>query len=319
MAAGAERVLLAGATGVVGTRLIPLLVERRYEVHALTRSPQSASVAEGLGARPLSGDALDRDAVIAAAERVRPHHVVHQLTALPKGGPNPRRLKRDLAATNRLRREATRHLVEAAERVGAERIVAQSIAFAYRPEGSPVVDEEHPLYTDGLGDWDEAAGAVAALEEAVLGARGPTGVVLRYGLLYGPGTTIAADGAMARMLRRRRLPVIGGGGGLGSFCHVDDAAAAAAAALRRGEGVYNVCDDHPAPAREWIPALAEAFGAPGPLRLPRWLARPLAGRPAVEQMTGQRGASNRRARAELGWQPRHPDWREGFRELGRVA
>jgi nucleoside-diphosphate-sugar epimerase len=307
-----RRILIAGATGEIGRLLTPALVAMGDEVYGLARSEASAARVREMGATPVLGDALDRYAVLAAVAEAQPDVIVHQLTAIPKEVPSPRKFLATFGPTNRLRREGTRNLVQAASQHGVSRVIAQSIAFAYRPSGHPVVDESAPLDTEASGAWGEAVGAVAALEEAVLGFGG---VVLRYGSFYGPGTAYAADGALGSLVMKRRMPIVGGGGGRQSFIHMDDALSATLAALDGGEGVYNVVDDDPSPAREWIPGLASALGAPAPRSVPRWVARLAAGSDAVRAMTVQRGANNARMRSELGWEPRYPDWRAGFPTL----
>ena len=311
----ARRVLIAGATGQIGELLTPALVAAGDEVYGLARSERSAEKVRELGARPVMGDALDAAAVDAAVAEARPEVIVHQLTAIPRTGINPRKLGEAFAATTRVRREGTRNLVDAAERHGVRRVVAQSIAFAYRPEGPEVLDESAPLYTDAPGDWGEIVGGAAALEEAVLGASGIEGVVLRYGMFYGPGTAYARGGTYAEMAKKRRLPIVGDGGGRQPFIHMDDAVSATIAAVDTGSGVYNVVDDESPPSRDWIPALAETLGAKPPRHVPLWLARLGGGPHAVRVMTEQRGATNARIKRELGWQPRYADWREGFATL----
>jgi nucleoside-diphosphate-sugar epimerase len=317
----ARRILVAGATGEIGRRLTPALADAGDEVFGLARSDERAELARSLGATPIRCDALDRDQVMAAVAEARPEIIVHQLTAIPRSGVNPRKFTESFGPTNRLRREATRHLVDAAEEHGVRRVVAQSIAFAYRSDGPDVLDESAPLDTGADGGWGEIVRAVAALEDAVLGASGVEGVVLRYGQFYGPGTAYAADGAIGSLVVKRRLPVIGDGGGRQPFIQIEDATSATVAALDRGSGIYNVTGDESPPSRDWIPALAEALGAPKPRRVPVWLARVAAGPDAVRAMTQQRGASNARIRAELGWEPSFPDWRSGFATLagGRGA
>jgi nucleoside-diphosphate-sugar epimerase len=313
----ARRVLIAGATGQIGELLTPALVAAGDEVFGLARSERSAEKVRELGAMPVMGDALDREAVEAAVAEARPEVIVHQLTAIPRKGINPRKLGEAFGPTGRLRREGTRHLVDAAQRHGVQRIVAQSIAFAYRHDGPEILDESAPLYTDAPGDWGEIVGAVAALEEAVLGSGAFEGVVLRYGMFYGPDTAYSPSGVYGEMARKRRLPIVGDGNGRQSFIQLDDAAGASLAAIDRGSGVYNVVDDEPPRAREWIPGLAEALGAKPPRHVPAWLARLVAGPTAVRTMTTQRGASNARIKRELGWEPRYPSWREGFPTLAR--
>jgi nucleoside-diphosphate-sugar epimerase len=313
----ARRVLIAGATGQIGEMLTPALVATGDEVYGLARSERSAEKIRELGATPVLGDALDGDAVMAAVAEARPEVIVHQLTAIPRSGINPRKLGEAFVSTNRLRREGTANLVAAAERHGVLRMVAQSVAFAYRPEGPEILDETAPLDTEADGDWGEITRAVAALEEAVLGGSGFEGVVLRYGAFYGPDTPYSADGPFGEMVMKRRLPIVGDGGGRQPFVHLDDAVSATLAAIDRGTRVYNVVDDDPARAREWIPGLADALGAKPPRRVPVWLARLAAGPAAARVMTAQRGASNARIREELGWRPRYPDWRAGFATLSR--
>jgi nucleoside-diphosphate-sugar epimerase len=313
----ARRVLIAGATGQIGELLTPALVAAGDDVYGLARSERSADKVRELGAMPVMGDALDREAVLAAVAEARPEVIVHQLTAIPRKGINPRKLGEAFAATSRVRREGTRNLVEAAEQHGVGRIVAQSVAFAQRPEGPEILDEPAPLYTDEPGDWGEIVGGVAALEEAVLGGSGFEGVVLRYGMFYGPDSPYSPQGTYGEMVLNRRLPVIGDGNGRQSFIHLDDAVSATLAAIDRGSGVYNVVDDDPARARDWVPGLAEALGAKKPRRVPVWLARLVGGPAGVRVMTQQRGASNARIKRELGWEPRYPSWREGFPTLAR--
>ena len=301
-----QRVLVTGGTGVLGRRLLPALAACGHEVHALVRSAEAAAAVAALGAAPVRGDVLDGAGVRAAVREVRPDVVVHQATALSAPG--------GLATTTRMRREGTAHLMRAAEAAGVQRMVAQSLAMAYSHAGPGALTEEAPLDRAAPPAWQAAVDGVAALEDTVLGSAAVVGVALRYGALYGPGTFYAPDGLVARRLRARRLPLAGRGAGRTSFVHLDDAVAATLDAVERGFGVYNVADDVPAPAREWMPHLAAAVGAPPPRRLPAWLARRAIGAQAVRQMTTQRGISSRRARDELGWRPEYADWRTA---LGR--
>src|SRR4051812_7195609 len=288
----ARRVLIAGATGQIGELLTPALVAAGDEVFGLARSERSAEKVRELGAMPVMGNALDGEAVDIAVAEARPEVIVHQLTAIPRKGINPRKLGEAFAATTRVRREGTRNLVEAAEQHRVGRIVAHSIAFAQRPEGPEILDESAPLYTDEAGDWGEIVGGVAALEEAGLDGSGFEGVVLRYGMFYGPDSPYSAHGTYGEMVLKRRLPVIGEGSGRQSFIHLDDAVSATLAAIDRGRGVYNVVDDDPARAREWVPGLAEALGAKKPRRAPVWLARPLGGAPGGPGVNAERGAGH---------------------------
>jgi nucleoside-diphosphate-sugar epimerase len=310
------RVFVAGAAGAIGRPLVPLLVAAGHEVTGTTRSPERAEAIRAAGATPAVVDALDADALQAAAEQAAPDVVVHQLTSLPERF-NPR--KRDLyAATNRIRSEGTRNLLAAARAAGARRFVCQSIAFAYAPGPQPEVkDEDAPLALGAPPPFGEGVRVIDEMERAVLEADGLEGLVLRYGWFYGPGTYYADDGSMAADVRRRRFPVVGSGAGLFSFVHIDDAAAATVAAVERGApGAYNVVDDEPAALRDWLPHYAEAIGAPPPRRVPVWLARLVAGKVAAA-VNVQPGASNAKIKRELGWEPRWRSWRDGFREAPR--
>jgi nucleoside-diphosphate-sugar epimerase len=303
------RVFVAGATGVVGRSLVPLLTAAGHEVVGLARTVEKARDVERLGAEAALGDALDRSSVVAALAGARPDAVVHQLTSIPRTI-EPRRFDRQFGATNALRIDGTRNLLAAAAEAGAARFVAQSIAFAYEPEGGAVKDEDAALWRDPPAKFAAALGAVRELERQTLEANG---TVLRYGMLYGPGTSYAPDGGTAEMVRKRRFPIVGDGGGVFSFVTAADAARACLLALERdARGVFNVVDDEPAPLREWLPVYAEAIGAPRPWRVPAWLARLVAGSFGVSWLTEMRGASNERARRELGWQPDPASWREGF-------
>jgi nucleoside-diphosphate-sugar epimerase len=305
------RVFLAGATGVIGRRLVPLLIADGHQVTGMTRSPEKVQALRAAGAEPVVVDAFDAQALQAAVAEARPDAVIHELTSLPQRI-DPRKIKRDLAVNDRLRSEGTRNLVAAAQSAGVERIIAESIAFAYRP-GPPgtLHTETDSLYLDSPEVFKRTADALHDLESAV---RGSGGTVLRYGYLYGPGSSIAPDGSIAEDLRRRRMPVVGHGGGVWSFIHVDDAARATVAALaHEGSATFNVVDDDPAPVREWLPVLAEAVYAPRPWRVPTLLARALAGDFGVMTMTQAQGASGALIKRELDWQPQYPSWREGFR------
>jgi nucleoside-diphosphate-sugar epimerase len=304
------RVFLAGATGVIGRRLVPMLIAEGHQVTGMTRSPEKANELRAAGAEPVVADALDRAAVDAAVREAQPEAVVHQLTALPQRI-NPRKIERDFVLNDRLRSEGTCLLVDAAKAAGVRRIVAQSIAFAYAP-GLPgtLHRESDPLLLDPPKSFRRSANALADLEGTVLGA---SGIVLRYGYFYGPGTSISSKGSMIEDLARRRLPIVGRGGGVWSFIHIDDAARATVAALgHEGTGVYNIVDDDPAPVADWVPALASAVKAPRPWHVPAVIARLAAGQYGVSVMTQGQGASNELAKRDLGWQPTHASWREGF-------
>ncbi|HEU4703817.1 MAG TPA: NAD(P)-dependent oxidoreductase [Conexibacter sp.] len=307
-------VFLAGAGGAVGSSLIPLLVANGHTVTGTTRSAAKAQRLRALGAEPVVLDGLDRAAVIAAVAAARPDAVVHQMTALA-GLSDLRRFERAFAQTNRLRVEGTDHLLAAAQAAGVERVVAQSYTgWPYARVGGPVKTEDDPLDPDPPKQLRTTLAAIRHLENAVTAAGG---VALRYGGFYGPGTGLAPGGEQWEAVRARKLPLVGDGGGVWSFCQIEDAAAATLAALERwtpGE-LYNVCDDEPAPVREWVPALARVVGAKPPRRLPRWLARAAAGEHVVAMMCEIRGASNAKAKQRLDWTPRWPSWRAGFAAL----
>jgi nucleoside-diphosphate-sugar epimerase len=308
------RVFLAGGSGVVGGRLIPALGRAGHSVTALTRSPEKADTIRALGAEPAVADALDPEAIVAAVRAAEPEAVIHQLTAIPDRL-NARKMARDFELTNRLRSEGTDNLIEAARAAGARRLVAQSFGgWPFAREGGPVKDEDDPLDPDPPGDMAPLLDAIRHLESAVTGASDLEGIVLRYGFFYGPGTAIASDGSIGAEVQRRRFPVVGDGGGVWSFVHIDDVADATVAALERANpGIYNIADDEPARVSEWLPALAEALGAGPPRRVPAWVGRLAVGSHGLAMMTEIRGASNAKAKRELGWEPRHPTWREGFR------
>jgi nucleoside-diphosphate-sugar epimerase len=306
-------VFIAGASGAAGRALIPLLVEHGHRVTGTTRSPAKTGALRALGAEPVVLDGLDRAAVIEAVGGARPDAIVHQMTAL-SGLTDLRRIERAFETTNRLRTEGTDNLLAAARAAGVERIIAQSFApWVYARTGGPVKREDDPVDTAPPRQVRTTLAAIRHVEEAVTAAGG---VALRYGGFYGPGTGLAPGSEQWEMVRARKFPIVGDGGGVWSFAHIDDVAGATLAALERwtpGE-IYNVVDDDPAPAREWLPALATAIGAPRPRRIPRWLARPL-GAHIVTMMCELRGASNAKARERLGWSPSVPSWREGFRAL----
>ena len=303
------RVFVAGATGAVGKRLVPMLVARGHHVTGTTTSERSTDAIRALGAEPVVVDGLDAGGVGHAVARAEPDAIIHQMTAL-SGTPDFRHFDRWFARTNRLRTEGTANLLAAAKATGVKRFVAQSFTgWSNARTGSWIKTEDDPLDDSPVTEQSETLAAIKYLERVVLEAP-LEGIVVRYGGLYGPG----ASKAFEEVLRRRMFPIIGSGAGIVSSTHIDDAAGGTLAALERGRrGIYNIVDDEPAPTREFIPSIAEALGAPAPLRIPAWLGRLLAGNVAVTMMTEGRGSSNAKAKRELGWQPIWPSWRDGFR------
>ncbi|HEX6934625.1 MAG TPA: NAD(P)-dependent oxidoreductase [Streptosporangiaceae bacterium] len=304
------RVFVTGATGAVGQHLVPGLVAAGHDVTATTRTPAKVARLREEGAEPVVLDGLDRDAVIAAVQAAVPEVIVHEMTALAgaRSFRNPDKL---FAVTNELRTRGTDNLLAAAERAGTRRVIAQSYAGPGpdKPAGGRLKTEDDPFDWRPIPTMAHGQAAIRHVEETVPRAA-QEGIVLRYGGFYGPG----ASDEILHMVRKRQLPLIGGGSGVWSFIEITDAAAATLAAVDHGEpGVYNVVDDDPAPVSEWLPYLASLVGAKPPLRLPAWLGRLLAGEFVVAQMTTSRGSSNEKARKVLGWEPRYPSWREGFR------
>ena len=299
------RVFVAGASGALGSHLVPQLIDAGHEVIGTHNSPESAQLVEVLGAEPVRLDLLDERAVHTAVLGSRPDAIVHEATAL--GGVKfGRNLDKATAATLRLRAEGTDALLAAAAEAGVRRFVAQSFApFLYARQGGPVKTEADPVDQAPLRGTSKAFAAITHLEKVTTDFGG---IVLRYGGFYG-----AANDALIEPVRKRRLPIVGNGGGIFSWLHLDDGAAATVLALEHpGPAIYNIVDDDPAPVREWLPVLAEALGAKPPRHVPAWLARLIAGSAAVEVATQARGSSNAKAKRELGWTLRYPSWRTGF-------
>jgi nucleoside-diphosphate-sugar epimerase len=309
------KIFVAGATGALGKRLVPLLVANGHEVTGLTRSETRVAGLWNAGATPVVADALDPDALAGAISKSEPDVIVHQLTALA-GSLDFRHFEREFALTNRLRTEGTDNLLSAGRALGVRRFVAQSFAgWPFARVGGPVKTEEDPLDTSPPDAIRTTLEAIRHLERAVTSAAWTEGLVLRYGGFYGPGTSMGLEpeGEHVQAIRRRRFPVVGDGGGVWSFIHVDDAARATLAAVERGApGIYQVVDDEPAPVSVWLPIAADTLGAKPPRRMPRWLGRLVGGELVTVMMTELRGASNAKAKRELDWQPRWASWREGF-------
>ena len=300
-------ILIAGATGAAGRALIPRLIAQGYDVTGTTRSESKAGELRALGATPQIMDGLDAASVKAAVEAAKPDVIVHQMTALT--GIDFKNIDKAFALTNRLRTEGTEHLLAAAD---GKLLIAQSFAgWPYERSGGPVKTEADPLDPNPPKGIRETHAAIRKLERLTTEAGG---IVLRYGGFYGPGTGMAPDGEQVAMIRKRQFPLVGSGAGIWSFLHTDDLATATLAAIEHGRPgeIYNIVDDEPAPAKEWLPFLAQQLGAKPPRKVPAWLARLVASPAAAAMMTESRGASNAKAKAELGWQPSHPSWRKGF-------
>jgi nucleoside-diphosphate-sugar epimerase len=296
----------------MGKQLVPRLVAAGHEVVGTTRSESKQDALRALGATPVVVDALDAEQVAQAVAKARPEVIVHQLTAI--ADVDVRHFDRSFATTNRLRTEATDHLLSAGHAVGITRFIAQSYAaWPYARTGGQVKTERDPLDPAPAREMRESLEAIRHLEDAVTGADWTEGLVLRYGAFYGPGTSMSPGGEQFEMVRKRKFPVVGTGGGVWSFIHIADAADATVAAVEHGErGIYNVVDDEPAPVAEWLPALATKLGAPKPWHVPRFVGRMAVGEAGLVMMTEIRGASNAKAKRELGWAPTHSTWREGF-------
>lgn len=306
------RVFVAGGAGVIGRRLVPQLVARGHRVTATTTGPGKLDLLRQLGAEAVVMDGLDAVAVGEAVAAARPDAIVHQMTAISPahaGKPDMKHIDRWFATTIRLRTEGTDHLLAAAEATGVPHIVAQSYAsWNGIREGGWVKTEEDPLDPEEGTPAHAGAAAIRHVEDVVVKA---DGAALRYGGLYGPGATDDQVG----LVRKRQFPLVGGGTGYTSWVHLDDAASATVLAVeQQAKGVFNIVDDEPAPVSEWLPHLAECAGAKRPMRVPKWLARLLAGEVAVTMMTEGRGFSNAKAKRELGWELRYPSWRQGFKK-----
>jgi nucleoside-diphosphate-sugar epimerase len=301
------RVFVAGGTGVVGRRLVPQLVARGHQVTATTTDPAKLRSLEQLGAEAVVMDGLDAASVGEAVATARPDAIVHQMTAI-SDKVDLKHMDRWFAVTNRLRTEGTDHLLAAAEATGVPHVVAQSYAsWNGIRQGGWVETEEDPLDTHAGTAAEPVMAAAQHVEDVVVKAGG---AALRFGWLYGPG----AMDSLLGPLRKRQFPIVGGGAGYSSWLHTDDAASATVLAVeQKAYGVFNIVDDEPAPVSEWLPYVAELAGAKPPMRVPTWLARPLAGKVAVAMMTEGRGFSNAKAKRELGWELRYPSWRQGFK------
>jgi nucleoside-diphosphate-sugar epimerase len=308
------RVFVAGSTGAVGKILVPHLIENGHEVVALVRAANKAEALEAMGAKAALADALNKEELTATIRRAEPEVIIHQLTALA-GVANFKKLDEEFALTNRFRTEVTDTLLAAARMVGTRRFIAQSFCgWPFAREGGPVKTEEDPLDPNPPDSFSKTLAAIRYLEDTVRRTVDIEALALRYGIFYGPGTGIAEDGSVVKLVRKRRMPIVGDGAGVWSFIHIDDAARATVAAISHGDpGIYNIVDE-PAPVSTWLPALAQAVGAKPPYKVPVWLGKLAIGEGGVSMMTMIRGGSNAKAKRELGWQPTYTSWRRGFVE-----
>jgi 2-alkyl-3-oxoalkanoate reductase len=304
------KVLVVGATGVVGRQLVPQLIAAGHEVVATSHSsPSPVTTGDRVEHRRL--DLLDHAAVSTLVQEVAPDAIVHMATALSGLGNNVRRFDQMFALTNQLRTTGTTNLIDACRLTNWPRLVVQSFCgWPWARTGGPVKSEEDALDPDPPKAFRKTLQAIVSMETQVTTDH-PDGVVLRFGGLYGPGTGLT-QGPQYDAIRKGWFPQIGSGGGIWSFVHTADAASATMAALTRGQGIYNIVDDDPAPVAEWLPELARLAGGPRPRRVPTWVGWLAGGDGLVRMMTSVRGSSNAKARAELGWVPRYPSWREGF-------
>lgn len=315
-----HRIFLAGATGVIGRRLIQRLRARGCSVVGLTSRPDHADLVTELGGEPVVCDAFDSARLTAVVERSRPNIIVNQLTRIPDRI-DPSKIGDQMEETNRLRTEATANLLFAARHCGVKRFLSQSVAFLYDFDarsgpGDRPADEDRRFVRPEDAGFASLVDAVKECERLTTVDDDIDGLILRYGFFYGPDTPYEPGGTTAEDIRGRKWPILGRGQGRFSFIHVDDAADATAEAVVAGlKGVYNVVDDVPAPVAEWLPDVAERLGAPAPRRIPSWLGRFLAGPYAAYLMRHQPGASNARIKQDLGWQPAYPSWRDGFADL----
>lgn len=308
------RVFVAGGTGVVGRRLVPLLVKSGHVVVATTRSSEGVDWLRAIGSEPVVVDGLDGVAVEEAVVGAEPEAVIHQMTGLT-GAKSFKRFDAEFAVTNRLRTQGTDHLLQGARAAGVRVFVAQSFGnWNYERTGTGPKTEQDPFDPDPPVNQRASLEAIRHVEAAVLSADGMDGIALRYGNFYGPGTGFSLEGGLVALVRARRLPIVGDGAGMWSFIHVDDVATATIAAVERGErGIYNIVDDEPAPVSVWLPELARAVGAKPPRHVPVWIGRLAVGEVGISMMTQIRGASNAKAKRELAWAPRYASWRQGFR------
>lgn len=313
------RIFVAGATGAVGRPLVRMLVADGHEVSGLTRSAEKAQGLEAAGARPVVANAFDTGALLAAVKGTKPDVVIDQLTDLPQKV-GVRGMTKMYRHQNAIRKQGSAALLDAARAADVSTVISQSVAFLYAPDGRGPKSENDRVWRDGPPPAGQAYSVAADHDEAVVASPDFTGIVLRYGVLYGPGTHFAPGNFLYDDARRGRLPLVGNGDGVWCFAHVEDCAQATLAVLGRSmPGIYNIVDDDPAPYREWVTYWIELVGGRKPMHVPRRLARVIAGPAATAMATVWPGASNAKAKRELGWSPRHPSWREGLAQFAATV
>ncbi len=310
------KIFIAGGTGAVGKYLLPLLIENKHDVVALTRSPQKTGMVEEIGAKAVIADVFNKNELKSAIQNAKPEIIIHQLTGLSGAENNFKKFDKEFTLTNRFRTEVLDTMLEAAHTVGARRFIAQSFCgWPYAHEGGPVKSEEDPLDPTPPESFSKSLAAIRHLENALLADKDMECIVLRYGIFYGPNTSISINGSVVDTIRKRKLPMVGEGNGIWSFTHIEDAARACVVAIAKGlPGIYNIVDDEPAPVSTWLPFLANAVGAKPPLKIPAWLAKFFIGDGGVTMMTKNRGGSNAKAKEKLSWKPKYTSWRIGFAE-----
>ncbi len=308
------KIFILGGTGVIGRYLIPLLVSEGHEITALVRSAERISEAEKIGAKGVPADLFNEEELISLIKKTEPEIIIHQLTALAGVTGNFRKFDQEFELTNRFRTVVTDTLLKAAELTGVRRFIAQSFCgWPFAREGGLVKTEEDPLDPDPPASLSRTLNAIKHLESAVKKSGKVEALALRYGLFYGPGTSIAMDGAVINLIKNRKFPIVGNGGGIWSFVHVQDAAGATVKAVSKGEpGIYNIVDNEPAPVSIWMPFLADALEVKPPRKIPLWVGKMMLGEAGISMMTKIRGGSNAKAKRKLGWEPVYASWRDGF-------
>ena len=299
------RVLLAGASGAVGTPLTRQLIAAGHEVVGISRSQTNAERLRNAGAEAVVADVMDRENLLAAVRGVRADAVTHQLTAL-----RSTKMREAMQGTNALRTTGTAHLLAAARAVGAHRFLTQSIVlgYGYRDHGPRVITEDDPFAEPVSGQIGDAVAAMRSTEEQVFSAHEMEGIALRYGFFYGQDSFTRM---IVNLVRKRRLPVPSSGG-FANFIYLEDAAAATVAALEKGRAgqAYNIVDDEPVRWGDYLDTLAAELGARRPWRVPSWMLRPIPYAHAM--MTTSMRVSNAKAKRELGWAPAVSTYRDGI-------